>query len=81
MATKLRLSGKHPLPLNQRGRMLFVEDVLSLLSERSGGRLVRSRWWVLNNFAPEYKRKIGRDPYWWESDVAAWLDKQGGEAA
>lgn len=57
-------------PLAERGRMLFVADVVELLKHR------KSAWWVRNKFAPEHKHKLGRDPYWWESDVTAWLDSE-----
>lgn len=62
-------------PLAERGRMLFVGDVVELLKGR------KSAWWVRNRFAPEQKHKLGRDPYWWESDALAWLDAQTGEDA
>lgn len=70
---------KNPVPLADRGRMLFVEDVLKLLPRKAGtDRPVKGRWWVLNRFAPDKKHKLGRDPYWWECDVRAFLD---GDAA
>lgn len=50
--------------------MLFVADVVELLKHQ------KSAWWVRNKFAPEHKHKLGRDPYWWESDVTAWLDSE-----
>lgn len=56
-------------PLAERGKMLFVDDVVALLKNR------KSAWWVRNRFAPEKKHKLGRDPYWWESDVVAFLDQ------
>lgn len=48
--------------------MLFVPDVLEMLNGKKG------IWWVRNRFAPDKKHKLGRDPYWWESDVRDWLD-------
>lgn len=57
-------------PLAERGRMLFVRDVVALLDGR------KSAWWVRNRFAPEFKRKLGRDPFWWECEAVAWLDAQ-----
>jgi hypothetical protein len=55
-------------PLAERGRMLFVADVVKLLQGR------KSEWWVRNRFAPDKKHKLGRDPYWWESDALEALD-------
>lgn len=57
-------------PLAERGRMLFVPDVVALLKNR------KSTWWVRNKFAPEFKHKLGRDPYWWETEAQAWLDSE-----
>lgn len=68
----MRLAAPSPeaKPLAERGRMLFVGDVVDLLKGR------KSAWWVRNRFAPEHKHKLGRDPYWWEADALAWLDQQ-----
>jgi hypothetical protein len=57
-------------PLAERGRMLFVPDVVDLLRGK------KSAWWVRNKFAPEKKHKLGRDPYWWECDALAALDEE-----
>jgi hypothetical protein len=57
-------------PLAERGRMLFVADVVKLLQDR------KSAWWVRNHFAPEFKHKLGRDPYWWEADAQRWMDSE-----
>lgn len=67
----MRLSAKEPntTPLAERGRMLFVPDVVELLKGK------KSTWWVRNRFAPEKKHKLGRDAYWWETDVMAFLDQ------
>ena len=51
------------IPLADRGRMLFIRDVIDLLKGRKG------EWWVRNCFAPEYKRKLGRDPYQLETSL------------
>lgn len=64
-----RIVPKAP-PLAERGRMLFVPDVVALLHGK------KSAWWVRNRFAPEHRKKLGRDPYWWESDAQKWLDEQ-----
>jgi hypothetical protein len=66
-----------PRPIEERGRVLYAEDVQELLA--SGGRRV-SRWWVNHHFAPESCFKVGRANAWWEKDALAWLDSQGREA-
>ena len=55
-----------------KGRVMYVRDVLELICHG------KSSWWVRNNFAPEYRFKVGRSPAWWEKDALSWLDKQGG---
>ncbi len=70
-AMRLATPEQDTTPLAERGRMLFVPDVIALLDHK------KSAWWVRNHFAPEYKRKLGRDPYWWETDCLRWLDRQG----
>ena len=49
--------------------MLSVDDVLALLPKKADCRPSHSRYWVLNEFLPEKKHKLGRVPYWWEADV------------
>ncbi len=68
-------SGDRPAPPRfvDRGKMLLIDDVIALLSERSNGKLVRSRQWVRKHFAPEFKRKFGKDPFWYELEALAWL--------
>jgi hypothetical protein len=39
--------------LAERGRPLFVDDILALFP-------VKSRWWVNHSFLPELKQKAGR---------------------
>lgn len=56
-------------PLAERGRMLFVSDVQKLFGKDDAGRWRKSAWWIRNHFAPEKKRKLGRDPFWWEADL------------
>jgi hypothetical protein len=58
-------------PSSEKGRMLYVSDVIELL--RNG----KSAWWVRNHFAPEHRLKVGRSPAWWESDALDWLNRQG----
>lgn len=63
---------KHVVPLAERGRMMFVNDVFELL------RGAKSKWWIRTSFATEYRQKLGRDPYWWECDVTKALDEGQG---
>ena len=71
---RLEAPKQNSTPLAERGRMLFVPDVIVLLKHQKSAR------WVMNRFAPEHKHKLGRDPYWWESDAIRWLDEQQGAA-
>ena len=54
----------------ERGRLLFVADVLELLNH------TKSAWWVRNCFAPVHRFKVGRSPAWWERDALDWLDSR-----
>lgn len=65
-----------PMPLAERGRMLFLRDVQALFGTDETGAFRKSLWWVKNHFAPEFKRKLGRSPYWWETEALQWLDAQ-----
>lgn len=67
------------VPLAERGRMLFVTDIQKMFGKDDNGRWRKSEWWVRNTFAPEKKQKLGRDPYWWETDAVAWLDREDEE--
>lgn len=75
----LRPEARKPVPLADRGRMLFVRDVQELIGKRPDGTYRKSEWWVRNNFAPDRKQKLGRDPFWWEIDVTEWLDKEAAD--
>lgn len=68
-----RVPVAHP-PLAERGRMLSIDDVHQLLPRRADGTPAKSRYWVQTEFLPEYRRKLGRTVYWWESDVVKALD-------
>lgn len=73
----------HP-PLAERGRMLSADDVLQLLPRKADGSPSKSRYWVLTQFLPEKRHKLGRTPYWWERDLITYLDTMGaveGDAA
>lgn len=70
---RMRLAAPDPkdkkvVPLEQRGKMMFVADVVALFRGK------KSEWWVRNKFAPDKKHYTGRTPYWWECDVQAALD-------
>lgn len=58
-------------PGTEKGRVLYVRDILGLIRDE------KSAWWVRNYFAPEYRFKVGRSPAWWESDAHAWLERRG----
>lgn len=70
---------RKPVPLAERGRMLFVSDVQKLFGKDDAGNWRKSEWWIRNKFAPDKKKKLGRDPFWWEIDVQDELDKEEGE--
>jgi hypothetical protein len=55
---------------SSRGRLLYVNDICSLLENR------KSRWWVKRHFAPDARFKIGRDCVWYEADAHAWLQSR-----
>lgn len=56
--------------------MLFVPDIVTLLGRKPDGTPRKSAWWVRNSFAPDLRHKLGRDAFWWEADVTAWLDRE-----
>lgn len=71
-APRLAAPAAAAFPLAERGRMLFVPDVVAPLKGK------KSAWWVRNRFAPEFKHKLGRDSYWWEAEAVMWLDRKRG---
>jgi hypothetical protein len=73
-ARLLKSEPRKPVPLAERGRMLFVRDVQELIGKKPDGSYRKGEWWVRNSFAPDKKKKIGRDPYWWEIDAVEFLD-------
>lgn len=75
----LKPEPRKAVPLAERGRMLFVRDVQDLIGKKPDGTYRKSEWWVRNTFAPDKKKKLGRDPYWWECDLIEELDKEVGE--
>lgn len=75
-ASRLAVAPPPVKPLAERGRMLFIRDVLELLPKKPDGTPVKGEWWVRNRFAPEFKRRLGRDPFWWEDDALAWLNRE-----
>jgi hypothetical protein len=62
------VKGAKPRSLEERGRALFVEDIIDIFPGKS-------RWWVNHSFLPEQKQKAGRDNFWWEVDVLAAIDR------
>ena len=70
----------HP-PLAVRGRMLSADDVLALLPRKADGTPSKSRYWVMTEFLPEKRHKLGRTVYWWEMDLVAFLDASESAAA
>ena len=64
-----------PRSLEERGRILYAEDIQQLYGKRPNGKWRKSVKWVWANFAPEYRRKDGQTPYWFENDVCRWLDE------
>lgn len=64
-----------PAPPAPRGRALSPEQVIELLPTQRNGKKP-SRWWVMQSFFPEGKRKIGKTVFWWEHEVALYLDQQ-----
>ena len=58
-----------------RGRVLYVADVHELLRQK------QTMAWIVRNFAPQAKRKLGRRPFWFEADAIEWLDRQTGGGA
>jgi hypothetical protein len=80
-AAALKLTAHKPPPappLAERGRMLLARDVQELIGKKPDGKWRRSLWWIRYNFAPDAKRYLGRDAFWWESEALAWLDAQRG---
>lgn len=78
-ALKLTAQKPEPKPLAERGRMLFVADIQEMIGKDEDGEYRRSAWWVRQCFAPEFKRYLGRTPYWWSQEACEWLDAQRGE--
>jgi hypothetical protein len=70
-----------PRPLAERGRILYAEDIQQLYGTRPNGKPRKSIAWVWRTFAPEYRPKDGKTPFWWETDALRWLDAQRESAA
>jgi hypothetical protein len=83
MSTALRIDRgrRDPVAPPNKGRMLFVEDVLALYGTLPDGSPRRSRDWVMRTFAPAYKHKDGKMVFWWEHEALAWLDGQKARTA
>lgn len=63
-------------PIQERGRILYVEDVQELLGTDAHGRPYRSAWWCKFNVAPDKKWHLGKRAVWWERDVLDWIEAQ-----
>jgi hypothetical protein len=70
-----------PRPLAERGRILYAEDIQVIYGKRPDGSWRKSLRWIWREFAPEYRCKDGRTPFWWETEVLTWLDQQREGAA
>ena len=71
-----------PRPLRDRGKILYAEDIRALYGRRPDGhRWRKSLKWVWANFAPEFRHKDGRTPWWWEADALRWMDDHRESAA
>ncbi len=66
----LRLEADSGNSVIDRGRLLFVEDVTSLLRGR------KTAWWIRHRFAPASKLKVGRNCAWFERDALEWIAGQ-----
>ena len=73
----IRPTGVSPIdPGADRGRMLFVDDIQAIFGTKPDGKPRKTAWWVTHKFAPEFKRKAGRDCFWYEAEARAWIDAQ-----
>lgn len=69
-----------PASLAERGRILYAEDIQELYGRQPrgprAGKWRRSLQWIWANFAPQYRHKDGKTPFWFERDALQWLDEQ-----
>lgn len=66
----LRLESDSATAVQDRGRLLFVDDIEALLRGK------KTAWWIRHHFAPSTKRKIGRSCAWFERDALEWITAQ-----
>jgi hypothetical protein len=69
-SSKLRLEPDSASAVLDRGRLLFVDDIVALLRGK------KTEWWIRHHFAPSTKRKIGRSCAWFERDALEWITSQ-----
>ena len=81
MPTSRALRIVEPRSLEERGRILYAEDVQAMYGRRPNGTWRKSVKWVWANFAPEYRHKDGKTPFWFEADVCRWFDQHREGAA
>ncbi|HEU4989100.1 MAG TPA: hypothetical protein VFT41_04910 [Gemmatimonadaceae bacterium] len=68
-----RLTGPFSNQAARRSRPLFVPEIRDgLLAGRKSAK------WIRNNFDPEHKHYLGREPYWLEDDAYRWLESRPG---
>jgi hypothetical protein len=66
----LRLETDSATAVQDRGRLLYVEDIDALLRGK------KTPWWIRHRFAPSAKQKIGRTCAWFERDALEWIVSQ-----
>jgi hypothetical protein len=71
-----RLVAKPPRSLEERGRILYAEDIRELYGTRRNGKPRKSLKWIWAHFAPEHRHKDGKTPFWFQADVERWFDEQ-----
>lgn len=70
-----------PRSLEERGKILYAEDIQALYGSRPNGKPRKSLKWIWAHFAPEFRHKDGKTPYWWEHDALRWWDQHVEAAA
>ena len=77
-----RLRIVEPRSLEERGPILYAEDIQRMMGTKPDGKTPRrSIKWIWAHFAPEYRHKDGKTPFWFEADVCRWFDQQREGAA
>lgn len=76
MTARAHLVMAEPRPLEARGRILYAEDIQKLYGVKPDGHARKSVKWIWAHFAPAYRHKDGKTPFWFEADVCRWFDEQ-----